>query len=108
MGTEPAYRFDPFLLDPRLRSFSQDGQRVQLRGKAFDVLCELVRQKGQTVTKDDLRQRVWQVPNVTDNTIIVTIGSVRKALGDVARQPRYILTTPPGYCFIAQVKEIPD
>jgi DNA-binding winged helix-turn-helix (wHTH) protein len=105
MGTEPSYRFGQFLLDPKLRLLLRDGQPVQLRDKAFDVLTELVRQKGATVTKDDLRQRVWQLPSVTDNTINVTVGAVRKALGDLPREPRYIRTTPQGYCLIAEVNE---
>jgi TolB-like protein len=56
------------------------------------------------VTKDELFQAVWPQTVVSDDALTTSILELRQALGDNARQPRYIETVyRRGYRFIAPV-----
>src|SRR5688500_3999379 len=73
----------------------------------FDVLWLLVQNRGRIVGKDELLQAVWTDSFVEEANITVTIGQLRKALGDSAQSPSYIQTVARrGYRFVAPVKEV--
>jgi DNA-binding response OmpR family regulator len=56
------------------------GQEVALTLTEFKILCELLRQSGQVLTRDRLRERALGNLNVTDRTIDVHMASLRKKL----------------------------
>jgi DNA-binding winged helix-turn-helix (wHTH) protein/TolB-like protein len=76
-----AYRFGPFVLEPRERQLRRDGVPVPLAAKAFDVLVALVRNHGRLVTKEALLEEVWPGVVVEEVNLTVNISSIRKALG---------------------------
>lgn len=53
---------------------------IQLTLTEFKILCELLRQSGQVLTRDKLRERALGNLNVTDRTIDVHMASLRKKL----------------------------
>lgn len=55
-------------------------QEIQLTLTEFKILCELLRQSGQVLTRDKLRERALGNLNVTDRTIDVHMASLRKKL----------------------------
>jgi len=62
----------------------------------------LVARAGEPVTKQDLFAAVWSHRVVSDDALTTCIQELRKALGDDAREPRYIQTRHrSGYQFIA-------
>ncbi|MCP5158934.1 MAG: AAA family ATPase [Gammaproteobacteria bacterium] len=97
-------KFAAFELDEanaRLRR--SDGFVIELPPRAFAVLCELGRRPGQLVTKDELLDAVWGHRYVSESVIKSTISQVRMALGDDARNPRYIETiSRKGYRLVAK------
>jgi DNA-binding winged helix-turn-helix (wHTH) protein len=77
------------------------GEPVALAPKPFAVLCALARARGKLITKNALRDLVWGHRFVTDAVLKSAISEVRAALGDDAKQPRYIETVwRHGYRFI--------
>ncbi len=76
------------------------GNHVSLRPQSAQVLAMLVRNQGQTVTKEDLISAVWQDVSVTDDSLTQCIADIRRALDDTARR---ILQTRPkvGYLLAA-------
>jgi Tol biopolymer transport system component len=71
----------------------------------MDVLVELARQAGRVVSKQELLDAVWSQEFVAESVLTRAIGELRKALGDDAREPRYIETIPRrGYRLIATVE----
>src|SRR6185295_6816152 len=85
------------------------GEEVKVEPRVMDVLAYLAERAGQVVPKDELVERVWDSRHVTDDVLTVTIYALRKALGDDARQPRYIETVSRrGYRWIASVEAPPD
>ena len=100
-------RFDRFELDEPDARLRREGSPVLLPPKAFAVLCTLARTPGVLVTKNDLLDAVWGHQHVSESVLKTTISELRAALGDDARQPRFIETASRrGYRFIGQPTEI--
>jgi DNA-binding winged helix-turn-helix (wHTH) protein/tetratricopeptide (TPR) repeat protein len=97
--------FDTFRLNRRDERLWRGQEVVPLHPKTFAVLCCLVQQAGQLVTKDTLLEAVWPETSVSDSVLQVAIRQLRQVLGDQARTPRFIETVyGRGYRFIAPVR----
>ena len=59
------------------------GQEVPLTLTEFKILGELLRQSGQVLTRDRLREKALGNLNVTDRTIDVHMASLRKKLEEM-------------------------
>jgi len=59
------------------------GTEVPLTLTEFKILCELLKQSGQVLTRDKLRERALGNLNVTDRTIDVHMASLRKKLEEM-------------------------
>jgi Tol biopolymer transport system component/DNA-binding winged helix-turn-helix (wHTH) protein len=105
--TGASWEFDRFTLLREMRLLVSDGTPVPLMSKAFDTLVLLVENRDRVVTKDELLSAVWPDVIVEEGNLTQQIFLIRKALGDAAQQPRYIVTVPGhGYRFTASVREI--
>jgi adenylate cyclase len=83
-----------------------DQREIKLTRKAAAVLGLLVERAGQPVTKRELFASVWSNTVVSDDALTTCIQELRKALGDDAKQPRYIETRHRyGYCFVADLEQ---
>jgi len=77
---------------------------IRLTPKASGVLKVLIAQAGSPVTKDELFASVWSGVAVGDDALTSCIQELRKALGDDAKQPRFIETRHRrGYRFVAEL-----
>ena len=77
---------------------------VRLTRKSAEVLGVLVERAGNPVSKHDLFRSVWRNTVVSDDALTTCVQELRKALGDDARQPRYIETRHRyGYSFVASL-----
>jgi DNA-binding winged helix-turn-helix (wHTH) protein/TolB-like protein/tetratricopeptide (TPR) repeat protein len=76
------------------------GQAVELRPQAYQVLRYLALNAGRLVTKDELMASVWPGSVVTDDSLVQAIGDVRRALGEAGHG---IVKTVPrrGYMLVA-------
>ena len=100
------YEFGPFRLDPLKRRLLRDGEPLKLTPKAFDLLLVLVEERGRTIAKDELLERVWAGTIVEENNLNQNITALRKTLGDSRQESQYIATIPGlGYRFVAEVRE---
>ena len=63
-----------------------DGSEVALTLTEFKILSELLKQAGQVLTREKLRERALGNLNVTDRTIDVHMASLRKKLGNIGNQ----------------------
>lgn len=99
------YEFGPYLLDPSERRLLLDGKDISppLRKLVFDLLCVMVQNHGSLMTNDQLLKDVWGIEESSDARVTVTIGELRKKLGE----DEFIENVPGvGYRFAAKVKEI--
>ena len=99
------YEFGPFRLDPARRLLLRDEREIPLQPKAFDTLLVLLRNSEKVVLKDDLLNAVWADTFVEESNLTQNIFVLRKALGDVDAERRYIITVPGrGYRFAEKVR----
>ncbi len=78
-----------------------DVRRLEPRAaKVLQMLCEA---DGQLVSQDQLIAEVWSGRSLSENSVAVVIGQLRRVLDDDARLPRLIETIPKrGYRLIRQ------
>lgn len=101
------FRFGNFELDTASRMLTRDGTPVDLNTRAFDLLCALVSNAGNLVTKAELLDLVWPDQFVEENNISVQISSLRKALNDDRKGSSFISTIAGrGYIFVADVSRV--
>ncbi|HEY2578618.1 MAG TPA: response regulator transcription factor [Streptosporangiaceae bacterium] len=78
-------------LDPLRRTVTRDGRQLDLSVKEFGVLEALLRAGPAFLSAEDLLEQVWdEHADPFTNTVTVTIGRLRRKLGD----PPLIITTP--------------
>jgi predicted ATPase/DNA-binding winged helix-turn-helix (wHTH) protein len=99
--------FGPFRLDRRDERLWRGPEAIPLPPKTFAVLCCLVTQAGQLVTKEALLAAVWPETVVSEAVVTVAMRTLRRVLGDEARTPKFIETVHGrGYRFIAPVSTL--
>jgi Tol biopolymer transport system component/DNA-binding winged helix-turn-helix (wHTH) protein len=104
--TRQIYEFDEFRIDPAKRQLLREGEVVPLYSKAFDLLLLLVESNGRDLSKDEILETIWPGQILEESNLTVNISAVRKALGEKAAQPRFLVTIPGrGYRFVARVRE---
>jgi DNA-binding winged helix-turn-helix (wHTH) protein len=98
------FTFDNFEVDPANRILLRDGEAVALNGKASDILLALVENPGRLLEKDELLETVWPGDFVEEGNLTRNVSFLRKALGDLDKQHKYIATVQGhGYRFVSVV-----
>ncbi|HUQ95188.1 MAG TPA: winged helix-turn-helix domain-containing protein [Bryobacteraceae bacterium] len=98
-------QFDEIVIDVGNMEVRKGSHTVELEPNFFRVLVYLAENANRVVTKEELLKEVWNGAFVTDNALTRVIAQLRKALGDDAKQARYIETVPTvGYRFLADVR----
>jgi DNA-binding winged helix-turn-helix (wHTH) protein len=102
-----SWEFEGFEVLTAKRLLLGGGTPVPLTSKAFDTLVVLIENRDRVVTKDQLLRAVWPDVEVEEGNLTQQIFLLRKALGENAQQPRYIVTVPGhGYRFTAPLKTL--
>jgi len=87
----PILRAAGIELDPVRRTVTRDGRQLDLSVKEFGVLEALLHATPAFLSAEDLLEQVWdEQADPFTNTVTVTIGRLRRKLGD----PPVIATTP--------------
>src|SRR5436190_8972648 len=102
------FRFNDFELDLRSGELRKRGRALRLQQQPARVLAMLVAARGDVVTREQLRDRIWGRDTYVDfdRAINKAINHLRQLLGDDADRPRFIETLPKrGYRFLAGVAQ---
>jgi DNA-binding response OmpR family regulator len=95
---ETVLSYGPVELDPRVRTVTVDGSPVLTSHTEFRLLECLMRRAEQTISRDELFQRVWDRDSNGSNVIDVYVSYLRKKLGPAGamlrtvRRGGYVLT----------------
>lgn len=93
-------RFGAFVLDVETRRLLHGDQVCHLQPKAFELLRFLFDQRPKAVSKKEIHERLWPATFVSESNLTSLVAELRAALGDDARQPRFIRTVHGfGYAF---------
>ena len=99
--------FGAFEFDLKAGELRKGARKVLLQEQPFQLLLMLVERRGDIVTLDEIKKRLW--PNDTvvefDHSIHNAIKKLRRALGDSADNPKYVETVARrGYRLIVRVE----
>jgi DNA-binding winged helix-turn-helix (wHTH) protein len=106
MDTSDWRYFHGFRLNLRTGELRNGDLPVPLERQPSLTLVRLIAGSGQLVTREDLRHAVWGGDTHVDfdRGLNYCLRQVRLALGDDAREPRFVETVPrQGYRFIAPI-----
>jgi DNA-binding winged helix-turn-helix (wHTH) protein len=109
LGSMPSitFRFGRYQLSVRERLLLKEGLRVHIGGRAFDLLLALVERAGETVSRQELFERVWPDVMVSKVNLRVHIAGLRKALEDGRDGNRFIVSVAGrGYRFVATAHRV--
>ncbi len=98
------FHFGAFSIAPARRSLMREGSAVPLGSRAIDILLFLLHHPGELKTNAEIVRQVWPDTFVAEANLRVHVSALRKALGDIKREPQFIANVPGrGYTFIAPV-----
>ena len=103
----PTLRFGVFELDPKAGELRKKGMKIRLQGQPVDILVMLLERPGETVTREELQEKLWPADTFVDfeQGLNNAMKRLRAALDDDAESPHFIETLPRrGYRFIAPVE----
>lgn len=99
--------FENFEIDLDVYTLSRDGDPIEIGAKPLDTLIFLIENRHRVVNRETLRERVWKGVELSPSTIPTCIMSIRQALGDDPKVPRFISShRTRGYRFIADLRRL--
>jgi DNA-binding winged helix-turn-helix (wHTH) protein len=100
--------FGSFVFDSETRELLEDGRRVHVSPKAFDLLRLLLDRRPNVVSKTEIHDRVWPGAFVGDANLSVVVAEIRQLLRDDSKEARFIRTVHrAGYAFSGPVVDQP-
>jgi DNA-binding winged helix-turn-helix (wHTH) protein len=109
VSSEGGVRFDAYQVDLHTGEVRKHGLKVRLPPRPFQILALLLERPGELLTRKELQERLWPADTFVDfeHGVNAAIQTLRRALCDSHKKPRFIETLPRrGYRFIAAVEKI--
>jgi TolB-like protein/DNA-binding winged helix-turn-helix (wHTH) protein len=98
-------RVGAWCVNPTSGQISREGETVRVEARTMRLLLCLAEHAGDVVGIDELLEQVWPGVIVTQDSVYQAIASLRRQLGDDAKEPTYIATVPRlGYRMVATVR----
>jgi DNA-binding winged helix-turn-helix (wHTH) protein len=85
-------KFGDCVFDLDRRELRLSGTPRHLTPKAVELLILLLKVRPRALTKREILAHVWPDAFVSDGSIAVIVAELRRAMGDDAREPRYLRT----------------
>jgi DNA-binding winged helix-turn-helix (wHTH) protein len=102
------YAFGDCILDSDTRQVCRAGRPMHLGPKAYELLQVLLGARPRVMSKIEIFGKVWPETAVSESSLSTVMAELREALGDSAREARYIRTVYGfGYAFAAKVTALP-
>ncbi|RQS24251.1 winged helix-turn-helix domain-containing protein [Burkholderia sp. Bp8998] len=99
-----AFSFGQTVVVRSRRELTHAGTRVEIGGRAFDLLIALVEARGMPVSRDALRANVWAGRVIEGNTVEARISIIRRALG--GDKDAIATIEGFGYQFVAEITPV--
>src|SRR5271167_2472088 len=103
------FRFGVFEADAATGELRKQGTRIKVNVQPFQVLLMLLERPGELLTREEISRELWPDGTFVDyeHGVNSAVNRIREALGDTARNPRFIETLARrGYRFVAPVERV--
>jgi DNA-binding winged helix-turn-helix (wHTH) protein len=102
-------RFGEWTFDEATRQVCRGSEMVHLSTKAFDLLKLLIDARPRVVSKAELQDSLWRDVFVSETNLFTLVSEIRSALGDDARDSRFVRTVHGvGYAFSGHAVEVDE
>lgn len=99
-----SFVFGPFRLDGATERLCHGSEEIELSPRPLALLRFFLERPNRLVLKEELLEALWPGTYVTEGVLKTHVNEVRRALGDDARQPRFLATVHRrGYRFVCDV-----
>jgi TolB-like protein/DNA-binding winged helix-turn-helix (wHTH) protein len=101
--------FGPYALDLCSGELCKHGTKIKLGEQPFQILLLLLQARGELVTRDELRAKLWSDDTFVDfdRSLNSAVQRLRDSLSDTAGKARWIETVPRrGYRFVGKLDRI--
>src|SRR5712691_4113973 len=68
-------------------------RRFHFEPRVFGLLAYLVENSGRVIAREELLEKLWPDTNVTDASLSQAVASLRDALDDDVRTPKYLASS---------------
>ena len=101
-GSVEHFRFGEIELDFKRHHAARDGRLLHLTAREFDLLRYFVRRRGETVSRDELLDKVWGMGAYPlSRTVDNHIAKLRQKIERLPAEPEYLITVHGlGYKFL--------
>ena len=101
-ATVEKFRFGEVELDFKRQHAARAGQRLLLTAREFDILKYFVRRRGETISRDELLDKVWGLRAYPlSRTVDNHIAKLRQKIERLPTEPEYLITVHGlGYKFL--------
>jgi len=100
-------RFGKCILDTDTRQLLKGRREVHVSPKAFELLTLLATSRPKALSKRELHEAIWPATFVTDDSLPQLVAEIRAAIGDDAREGRFVRTVYGfGYAFADSATEV--
>jgi TolB-like protein/DNA-binding winged helix-turn-helix (wHTH) protein len=97
-------RIGDWRVSPAACEIARDAEVVRLDERSMRLLLCLAERPGEIVSIDELLDQAWAGVAVSSDSVYQAVTSLRRALGDDPKNPKYIANVPRlGYRMVAQV-----
>ena len=87
-----AYTLGDWAIHPETNGLVRGDTSRKLESRVMQMLVYFCENPSRVISRAELMEAVWGTTALSPNSVSVAIGSIRQALGDDARDPRYIET----------------
>jgi transcriptional activator of cad operon len=102
-------RIGAWCVNPASGQISREGEIIRVEARTMRLLLCLAEHAGEVVSIDELLDQAWAGVIVTPDSVYQAVASLRRLLGDDAKEPTYIATVPRlGYRMVAAVSPLVD
>jgi DNA-binding winged helix-turn-helix (wHTH) protein len=89
-----SFQLHEWLVKPNSNELVGHGQTLKLDHKVMQLLVHFAQNPGKDLSKEEILRAVWGEGVFSEEALTVAVSSLRKALGDDSRSPKYIKTLP--------------
>jgi len=91
---QESFKIFDWLVKPQTNELVGADQTLKLDHKVMQLLVYLAQNAGRDLPKEEILRAVWGEGVFSEEVLTVAVSSLRKALGDDSRTPKYIKTLP--------------
>lgn len=103
-GNNKTFQINGWKVEPLSNYLKTADEEIRIEPRLMSLLVYLAENQGETLTRENLLDTVWEDCNVSLETLNSSISRLRKILGDTEKEKKYIETIPKvGYRLIMPV-----